>query len=150
MIWCLYSDILQSSNPREVDQNWVHMAQIFHLIGGLPNLSTPCFTKYLHWSLSMTLCRRTHSSPLFWANSSIQIRRTSRSSRVPGSSSQLRRLYIWSIDSIGAITLTYDFKISIRMAQSLLISEDDSVLGTIDHFFSRGNCRLPGEIVRPL
>jgi len=31
--------------------------------------------------------------------------------------------YIWSIDSIGAITLTYNFKISIRMAQSLLISK---------------------------
>ena len=35
--------------------------------------------------------------------------------------------YSWSIDSIGVTTLTYNFKISIRMAQSLLISEDVEV-----------------------
>jgi len=34
---------------------------------------------------------------------------------------------IWSIDSIGVTTLTYNFKISIRMAQSLLIFEDVEV-----------------------
>ena len=118
-------DILQCSIPPGVALSRGLGAWIFYSIGGLPNLSTPCFTKYLHWSLSMTLCRRTHSSPLFWANSSIQIRRNSRSSRVPGSSYQTRRLYTWSIDSIGATTLTYNFQISVRMAQSLLISKDD-------------------------
>jgi hypothetical protein len=35
--------------------------------------------------------------------------------------------YIWSIDSIGVTTLIYNFKISIGMAQSLLISKDVEV-----------------------
>ncbi len=35
--------------------------------------------------------------------------------------------YSCSIDSIGVTTLTYNFKISIRMAQSLLISKDVEV-----------------------
>ena len=39
--------------------------------------------------------------------------------------------YSWSIDSIGVTTLTYNFKISIRMAQSLLISKDVEVGGSL-------------------